>query len=267
MPLFLPLLLQAQAIDAPALLKPVGKWNVDYGPKSCTLSRSFGDSTRGVTLGLRPATLGGAIVILLDAPDDMRDLPRGGKATLQIQPNARAVTANYTLLPESGQTRPTPHIFIERQTLSSWIDVERLSIALGKSSPITFDLGPMAGGINAVEKCQDDLLRTWQIDPAERANVSTTATVKSDLGEIFLPSELPRAALGSNLRRVEMLFTVGSNGRVTECRIWETSTDASIDANTCATAKTRLRYNPARDNADHPIVSHVVLGVEWRRAN
>ena len=265
--LFLPLLLQAQAIEAPAPLKPVGKWNVDYGPKSCTLSRRFGDGTRAVTLGLRPATLGGAIVFILDAPDDTRDTPRAGKATLQIQPNARAATANYSLLPESGQTRPTPHIFIERQILSSWIDVERLSIALGKSSPITFDLGPMAGGIKAVEKCQDDLLRSLQIDPAERANIATIATVRSDPGEIFLPNELPPAALGSNLRRVEMLFTVGSNGRVTECRIWESSTVASVDSNTCALARARLRYNPARDNAGHPIESHVILGVDWRRAN
>lgn len=64
---------------------------------------------------------------------------------------------------------------------------------------------------------------------------------------------------------VRFAITVGRDGRVTDCRIVESSGVASLDAATCRIVRERVRYAPARDGNGQPIeTDDGPFSITWR---
>ena len=82
-------------------------------------------------------------------------------------------------------------------------------------------------------------------------------------GEIR-PSDYPRdlrdAGIGG---RVGLLFTVGTNGRVTRCTVTRSSGVPELDALTCRLIQQRFRYRPSTDRFGRPIADEVEGEHEW----
>ncbi|HEX5258741.1 MAG TPA: energy transducer TonB [Sphingomicrobium sp.] len=82
-------------------------------------------------------------------------------------------------------------------------------------------------------------------------------------GEI-LPSDYPRDLRERGIGgRVEMVFTVGTNGRVTSCRITRSSGVPELDALTCSLIQQRFRYRPSTDRYGRPIPDEVEGEHDW----
>lgn len=248
---------------SPAVLMPLDKWSVDYGNTGCSLARSFGDEAAPVTLRFTPASLGGFTTIMLDAPAGNARQRQAGTAMLQFQPENRTLTADYMSPEQRDENHRAVAIRLIGQEIGVWRGVERLAISLDKSPPLTVELKGMHTAISALQKCQDDLLRDWQVDPGEVSNMAVNPKLVSDLGEIFDPKYLRNGLPKGELLRVNMLFTVGIDGSVSACRVIETSGQDALDTATCALSIGRIRYRPARDKSDRPMVSHAVLAVRW----
>ena len=54
---------------------------------------------------------------------------------------------------------------------------------------------------------------------------------------------------------VTIVFTVGTDGRVHDCRVRNTSGDPQADAITCRLAEQRFRFKPSIDAAGHPVAA------------
>jgi len=82
-------------------------------------------------------------------------------------------------------------------------------------------------------------------------------------GEI-LPSDYPR-----NLRergiggRVGIVFTVGTDGRVTSCTVTRSSGVPELDSLTCRLIQQRFRYRPSTDRYGRPIPDEVEGEHDW----
>jgi protein TonB len=61
---------------------------------------------------------------------------------------------------------------------------------------------------------------------------------------------------------METLFTVQTDGRVTNCRITEHSRYPDFDAHVCRLIEQRFRFDPARDEDGRPVVS---VFIQWQR--
>lgn len=75
-------------------------------------------------------------------------------------------------------------------------------------------------------------------------------------GDINSARDYPRATrdirIGSD---VIIALTVGTDGRVTDCRVHRASRDAEADRITCRLAMERFRFRPATDKAGNPVIS------------
>ncbi|MBC2666879.1 TonB family protein, partial [Novosphingobium flavum] len=75
-------------------------------------------------------------------------------------------------------------------------------------------------------------------------------------GEINSARDYPAASrdlrIGGN---VIVALTVGTDGRVSACRVVRASRDSEADAITCRLATERFRFRPASDGAGNPVVS------------
>lgn len=64
-------------------------------------------------------------------------------------------------------------------------------------------------------------------------------------------------------KRVIVVLTVGTDGRVSACRIYQPSPDAEADAITCRLATQRFRFRPATDRTGNPITSEFGWQQRW----
>ena len=62
----------------------------------------------------------------------------------------------------------------------------------------------------------------------------------------------------------QMLWTIGVDGRVGECRIVSPSGQEELDKAACRAMTLRGRYAPAKDANGQPMVSHQTRKVKWR---
>jgi periplasmic protein TonB len=82
-------------------------------------------------------------------------------------------------------------------------------------------------------------------------------------GEIR-PSDYPRDLRERGIGgRVEMIFTVGTNGRVTSCRVTRSSGVAELDALTCRLIQQRFRYRPSTDRFGRAVPDEVEGEHDW----
>jgi len=82
-------------------------------------------------------------------------------------------------------------------------------------------------------------------------------------GEIR-PSDYPRDLRERGIGgRVEMVFTVGVNGRVTSCRINRSSGVPELDVLTCRLIQQRFRYRPSTDRYGRPMPDEVEGEHDW----
>lgn len=75
-------------------------------------------------------------------------------------------------------------------------------------------------------------------------------------GDINSARDYPRATRDLRLgSEVTIALTVGTDGRVKDCRIHRPGRDAEADRITCRLATERFRFRPATDASGHPVVS------------
>jgi len=86
-------------------------------------------------------------------------------------------------------------------------------------------------------------------------------------GEI-LPSDYPRDLRERGIGgRVGIVFTVGTNGRVTSCTVTRSSGVPELDALTCRLIQQRFRYRPSTDRYGRPIPDEVEGEHDWVAAS
>lgn len=76
--------------------------------------------------------------------------------------------------------------------------------------------------------------------------------------------DYPRAALRAGVEgAVSVRYSVGTNGRVTGCRVTRSSGHAELDATTCRLIEARFRYRPARDAQGTALVEVKTTIFDW----
>jgi len=92
-------------------------------------------------------------------------------------------------------------------------------------------------------------------------------TISVQIAGEIRESDYPRDAARRRLSgRVFVRYTVGTNGRVTDCAVTRSSGVPSFDEATCRLIMQRFRYEPARDAAGRPRTEVYEGGHTWRMA-
>lgn len=83
-------------------------------------------------------------------------------------------------------------------------------------------------------------------------------------GDIRSTRDYPAASRDARIgKRVVILLTVGTDGRVSACKIWRASGVPEADTITCKLARERFRFRPATDAAGNPVVSDYGWEQRW----
>lgn len=99
------------------------------------------------------------------------------------------------------------------------------------------------------------------IEGAGPAQISVPAKLISGTitSRDYPPGALARNAGGTTKVRL----TITTDGRATDCSLFESSGDAELDARVCLLATNRMRFSPALDHDGKPVSMAAILPVRW----
>lgn len=90
------------------------------------------------------------------------------------------------------------------------------------------------------------------------------ARPRANLASYLSSDDYPAAAIRNEEQgSVAFALDIGADGRVTDCRVRQSSGSAALDAATCRIMRSRARYTPARDADGKAIAGHDQGVVRW----
>ena len=93
--------------------------------------------------------------------------------------------------------------------------------------------------------------------------LATSATLRS--GAFHNERDYPSAAKRAEEQGiVRVSYTIGLDGRVTNCTVTASSGSRSLDSTTCRILERRFRYSPARDASGNPVSQTKSQSVSWQ---
>ena len=97
-------------------------------------------------------------------------------------------------------------------------------------------------------------------------SLSAGVVPRGNQGDWFPQDSYPAAARREGAEgRVSVTVGIGTNGRVTDCRVVSSSGNADLDGATCRLATRNGRFTPAKDAGGQPVASSFTLrNVLWR---
>lgn len=236
-----------------AALVPSAKWTVDYRADKCVASRPFG-AEPAIYLALQPLVSldfkGATLTVLV--PNSEGSGTRNGTAKIALRPAGTTKMLDYISRVSQPNGARSYEMSLDANMLAQIGQATSLAINVGKES-VALETGKLQPVIDAAEKCNDDLMRSWGVDLAARA-----APVGNP-GEWFTDNDYPPAAARRHVQgNAVIVLTVDPDGRVKGCRIVATTGDPDLDDGTCERARTHARY-VRKDGGDR----FSVLGVHW----
>ncbi|WP_183929139.1 TonB family protein [Sphingomonas sp. BK345] len=253
-------IIAAAAAQAPAQpLEPSSRWALDASSAACIAQRSFGEGQVDVSVASPPlekkvmVTIGLPVLVRAHVGDAVTLVfgPRGervdGKA-IQVAPHG---AGKYDFGVETFIANLPKRVF------------ETVGLEVRGKMRVNLHTGSMSAIVQAVERCQRDVLASYGVDPERNKNVTVPALLQ-DYVNLLAPWNYPPEAKKQRAEgRVAALVHVSAGGRVETCAPVETSGNKALDQGTCVLLVRMGRYTPARDALGVSIASDQVVAVRW----
>lgn len=247
-----------------AALEPVGPWRVNYAKASCLLERDFGEGKSRITLAFSATVLDESASRLFVAAQDGQSVPSSpGTAFISFNAEPATTKARFEVTSSADGTGKILKFTLPKE-FGALAAVQTTTIQFEKREPQTFVTSGMPGAAKALKACVDDLSRSFGIDPDEEAKAVTPAKTDNGFEEFVKPSDYPLDLAGSGIEGTSVfVFSIGIDGRASDCRILESSGNLRLDQISCAAILTRARYRPALDRDGKPMVTHWKRATKW----
>lgn len=131
--------------------------------------------------------------------------------------------------------------------------VNALTIGTPLRRPVRLALGSMRAPFAALDKCTDDLLVRWGVDPVRHATLTREATPKVDPSHWITSNDYPSTALMRGAQGiVDFRMSVDENGSPTGCHIQQSTRPPEFDTTVCKVMMKHAQFLPALDKDGKP---------------
>lgn len=259
----------AMAAKRTVPLSPLSKWQMDYASSECRLLRTFGEDNERTTLQLSRLDVSNVLEMAIAGPHipvTDGDVPVSvSTSTVTQVPGMQARGfAAAAGAPGSIRFRPDKDL---PEALHSDVTANqptKLSVSFAKRYAVQLDMGPMRGALAALDKCMDDLMTSWGLDPATQQQRKSAPEPANDASNWFRAGDYP---LGLNRGGyggiVVMRLVVAADGSIKNCAVAKAGGDKDFEDLTCRLATKRGRFRPAIGVGGQPIDSVWIQRIEW----
>lgn len=250
------------ALSPPAVLHPSGPWAVEYGKNMCVLSRAFGTGNAKIYFAFKPApnsNSGRIMLIRMGAHGQQKQT----KAEIILSDGSRPPWANFWHAVSKGTSLTA--IDLPRSSLAPLLAGGSITIRAGKDLNLSIVPTGMSKAVDALAKCEADLLKTWGMDEAAQSSLAKLPEPIGNFSNFFKPDDYPENLLMDGVQgSVGVVIDVDSQGLATNCRIVETSGTDGLDQATCKALRKRAKFKPALSHTGAAMASLTYWRVNWQ---
>jgi len=249
---------------ASAPLQPNGNWTVAYESSMCLASRKFGAAEQ-VTLMLRPSPLGDNLEVTFVADGSKeRRVVWDGQASLIVEPGGRAFEASYKAWRSQSLGGRAIILYSDQALLDLLTDDGSLTLSAPKEPALSVSTRHLTRLKPVIADCKRKVAQHWGVDLAEFDRMSVPAKPADEPVRWVRVSDYPEDALRKGQSGVStLLWTIGTDGTVIDCKVIASSGVDSLDRAGCRAITERARYSPALDKTGKPMISHGMRRVMW----
>lgn len=258
---------QTMANPSANIWQPSGPPRLHQQPEHCTLSRSF--------------ALGGQTILLQFRSNFSLATYETTLASLTALKKARSGKVEISLIGSdlSGSFDAQAGRIPDRdERLLHWYSREFYLPRMVSDDQVfrisqrnmTFDLHWTGAGeaFRQLAQCQDTELVASGIDVAPLRASHTPPEPSNNPGRWATDLDYPAAARRSRKEgEVGFLLTVGTDGKVSDCRLVRKSGHQELDEHTCPLIKQRAEFSPARDANGDAVIGYYLNRVWWKLPN
>ena len=191
---------------------------------------------------------------------DRSTAQRNGKASVTFDQDRKSFTAQYLSFPIVGKNTRLFRLTVDAEAFA---ELKNATTTSFHAPPLnaTIRVPVTAKAFAAFTSCQQDLLKSWGVDPAF-VEPGRAPKLRGNPGQFFGADAYPAEAIrdGQSGRAVAVL-KVDASGGVTDCRVVVTAGKPLNEA-TCRNAR-RIAFQPPLDGAGQAAASIYVLAVRW----
>lgn len=274
----------AMAGEEPSLVyEPATEWMLEYGDTRCRAGRIFGTEEKPTLLLLdqhNPASFFSWLIAgeaLEDVGSNKRLLIRFGEDNeefmldagliLKMERYGKAFRGSGVRKAERSEQAAEPDFLARNFDLDpaegaaiKWIDVSR------GGKIVRLETGSLEQIYRGMNKCMDDLIRHWGVDPAVQRTVATMPKFENIVSVAQrIQRHYPRSAI-ANSEQTNMHFRVmvDAEGRVTDCKLANLTAAENFDDKPCMVIMEYARFSPALDQAGSKVPSYHAGIISYR---
>lgn len=267
------LLLMASAEPGPVTgLAAITPWGLE-NKTACRLTRRFGEEKDPLIMNLSflPMEPSKATLTLFLRRTDK--LNEELKAEVTFNPASPVASFSFekpelTFVNPAAKAIVAPPNFIlakiERSEAARLLQARSVTINGLTSKPIMLQIDGSPEVSAALDDCDRTLAKNWGIDQEHARKIDKPAQgIETNL---FTMADYPRDALRAREEGdVTMVWEIGVDGAIRNCRIVQSSGSPSLDKTSCKLLSERNRYrSPAIDREGQPISSWGLRRVTWK---
>ncbi|QQV78290.1 energy transducer TonB [Sphingomonas aliaeris] len=243
--------------------KPSGPWFVEYADNMCVLNRNYGTGRERLLLGFRPSPMGERMEVVT-ITSEARGVTMRGTGKVDILPDGRSVPSDFvSWRPKDRPDTRVTMFELSEKDINDVLSAGQFKMSGAGLKTVQVALKGTTAARDALRKCSDDLLQSWKIDPAERS-LMAQRPLALGMASWVRDNDYPIAALKAGAQgTTSIIWRVGIDGRVTDCRVVRSSGHALLDETACKLAVKYSRYKPAVGKDGKPMAAHVSLNFTW----
>lgn len=248
----------------PIQLQPSSQWDLDYGQNSCRLIRLMGEGKQQTKLVFESVGPGDLTMLVIGRPlftpkyepgVTVKFVPaqiNDYKGTAAVGASGHEAAAFWSNL---GFTNTVPNDVIARSNA--------IQVNIEGGHPVVLATGDLAGAMQALEKCEQDELADFGVDPAVQAKITRPASAPN-LGE-WLKTETVFSGRQEDQRISEASFRllVDAAGHVTKCESVSRFNVPEFDVALCNALQKGAPVQPAQLADGTKVQSYVVEHIDF----
>ena len=261
------------------VLKPVTPWDLNYGSNSCRLVRMFGTNEQrvvfyvekyGISSGFTVLIAGKSISNVINQDSALRFSNGGGAGGLTegtfgaFGPSVVSTSGTFnpkvlTLTEDQDKLRPSSHSRREKNddppkfdplTPAELHDITWVQLSRGIHS-VRLMTGPWDKTVAALDKCVDDLVRSWGVDPKQLKTIKHGPTMASNSSKKVvqkIAGHYPDQAFAHGAQaNLSVRLTIDTSGDVKSCELTDITDAKDFDDYPCEVFKKYAKFSPAID--------------------
>ncbi len=284
----------AHASEAdPALLRPMGHWQLDMAENKCRIARSFGSednrhvfyleqwspsdeadwAVAGPAVGKYRAGRkvdfafgpGGDAASVDFVETSLGAIGRvvGARSTVVWSANRRAALERGEEFGESAGPRGLPLL-----DSAGAAGIETLTLSQKGRDPVRLDLGSLDAPVAAMNRCMEDLVEHWGFDlERQRQIVTPPEILNAEMVARYVSQEYPRDALRAGAQANFFLrLTIDEMGEIEDCKLVNQTLAKDFDMarHPCTMFTRHARIEPARDATGQAMRTYYTTRIIYR---